>query len=149
MHFEDHTQNLNFRILTIKIFGFLLLTILGVRLYDLQIHKYEYYVEKARNQQIRHLVIPATRGTIFDRNGKILVDSHPTYNIVIANETLKNIATEERINAYANGLGLDSKFVSERIDFLKKQPNFEVMVLKENLTSQDIAWVESHEIEFP
>lgn len=149
MQFEDHTQNLNFRILTIKVFGFLLLTILGVRLYDLQINKYEYYVEKARNQQIRHLVIPATRGTIFDRNGKILVDSHPTYNIVIANETLKNIATDERINAYANGLGLDNKFVSERIDFLKKQPNFEIMVLKENLTSQDIAWVESHEIEFP
>ncbi|HRH46445.1 MAG TPA: penicillin-binding protein 2, partial [Pyrinomonadaceae bacterium] len=149
MQFEDNTQNLSFRILTIKIFGFILLTILGVRLYDLQIRKYEYYVEKARNQQIRRLIIPATRGTIFDRNGKILVDSHPTYNIVIANETLKKIATDERINAYANGLGLDNKFVSERIEFLKKQPNFEVMVLKENITSQDIAWVESHEIEFP
>ncbi|MBX7171805.1 MAG: penicillin-binding protein 2 [Pyrinomonadaceae bacterium] len=149
MQFEDHTQNLNVRLLTIKVLGFILLAILGFRLYDLQINKYDHYVEKARNQQIRRLIIPAQRGTIFDRNGKVLVDSRPTYNIVLANEALKKVETNDRINAYANGLGLDSKYVSERIEFLKKQPNFEMMVLKENITTQDIAWVEAHEIEFP
>ncbi|NJM51958.1 MAG: hypothetical protein HC846_00400 [Blastocatellia bacterium] len=149
MQLEDLSQNTNLRILTIKIIGLILLTILGIRLYHLQIVKGDYYEEKARNQQIRRIPIPAPRGTIFDRNGQILVDSRPTYNIVIANETLKNIDTEERINAYADGLGLDYKFVSERINFLKKQPNFETMVLKESVTSPDIAWVEAHEIEFP
>jgi penicillin-binding protein 2 len=149
MQFEDQSQNTNLRILTIKVFGLVLLTILGIRLYNLQINKGDYYEEKARNQQIRRILIPAPRGTILDRNGKILVDSRPTYNIVIANETLKNINTDERINAYANGLGLDYKYVSERMNFLKKQPNFETMVLKENVSSQDISWVEAHEIEFP
>lgn len=149
MQFEDQSQNTNLRILTIKIFGLILLTILGIRLYNLQVVKGDYYEEKARNQQIRRIPIPAPRGTIFDRNGKILVDSRPTYNVVIANETLKNIDTEERIQAYAEGLGLDNKFVNERINFLKKQPNFETMVLKESISPHDIAWVEAHEIEFP
>ncbi len=149
MHFEDQTQNLRVRIFTIQILSFILLIILGVRLYDLQINKGDYYEEKARNQQIRHIVIPASRGAIFDRNAKILVDSRPTYNIVIANEVLKNIDANSRFDSYSRGLGLDHGFVTERINFFKKQPGFEMMVLKENVTSQDIAWVEAHELEFP
>jgi penicillin-binding protein 2 len=149
MQLEDQTQNVNLRILTIKVIGLVLLTILGIRLYNLQIVKGEHYEEKARNQQIRHIVIPAPRGSIFDRNGKILVDSRPTYNVVIANETLKNADTDDRINAYADGLGLDYKYVFERISFLKKQPNFERMVLKESISPADIAWVEAHEMEYP
>lgn len=149
MQFDDQSQNLRARIFSIKVLSFILLTILGVRLYYLQIERGEYYEDKARNQQIRKILIPAPRGAIFDRNGKILVDSRPTYNIVIANEALKNIDAGNRIDAYAQGLGLDRKYVDERITFLKKQPGFETMVLKETITSQDIAWVESHELEFP
>ena len=149
MQFEDQTQNLSIRISTIKISSFILLTILGFRLYDMQIRRGDEFKEKANNQQIRKIVIPAPRGSILDRNGKILVDSRPSYNIVVANEILKSIDTEIRLDAYASGLGLDPKFVADRIEFLKKQPNFEVMVLKENVTPQDISWVESHELEYP
>ncbi len=149
MQFADQTQNLNARIFTIKVLGFILLTILGIRSYHLQINKGEYYQEKAQNQQIRKISLPAPRGSIFDRHGQVLVDSRPTYNIIIANEALRNIDTAERIDSYAKELGLDRKFVSERLLFLKKQPGFEMMVLKENITSQDIAWVESHELEYP
>ena len=39
--------------------------------------------------------------------------------------------------------------MTERLELIKKQNDFEAMVLKESATMQDIAWVESHGLEFP
>ena len=150
MKLYDHIQNLSVRVATIHIFAFVLLTLLGVRLYYLQIVRGDYYAEKAENQRIRLIPIPAPRGAIFDRNGKILVDSRSTYNITLAKEPIKKIDVTERIGDYANGLALEAQFVRERLSLLKTQvSDFEMMVLKENATIQDITWVESHSMEYP
>jgi penicillin-binding protein 2 len=125
------------------------LAVLGARLYYLQIVRGTYFSERAENQRIRLIPIPAPRGAIFDRNGKILVDSRLTYNVVLSNELLKKIDVSERVADYAFGLGLERQFVIERLNIIRKQNDFETMVLKENATMPDIAWVESHSLEFP
>jgi penicillin-binding protein 2 len=149
MKLNDHVQNLGARIWAIQIVAFVLLTLLGVRLYYLQITKGAYYAERAENQRVRFIPIPAPRGAIFDRNGKILVDSRPTYNVVLANEPVKKIDLSTRVDDYASGLEMDRQFVVERLNMIKKQNDFETMVLKENATMADIAWVEAHSVEFP
>lgn len=149
MKLHDNVQNLSLRVGAIQALAFLLLMLLGVRLYYLQIVKGDYYNEKAENQRIRLIPIPAPRGAILDRNGKILVDSRPTYNVVLSNEPIKKIDVSDRIDDYAAGLNLEPQFVVERLDLIKKQNEFEAMVLKENATMQDIAWVESHSLEYP
>ena len=149
MKLNEYSQNLGLRIGTIQIVAFVLLGILGARLYYLQVVKGEHYAERAENQRIRHIPIPAPRGVIFDRNGKILVDSRPTWNVVLSNEPIKKIDVTSRVEDYADGLNLEPSFVVERLDLIKKQNEFETMVLKENATMQDIAWVESHSLEFP
>ncbi len=149
MKIYDHTQNLGIRVGTIQIIAFVLLSILGARLYYLQVVKGEYYDEKAENQRIRLIPIPAPRGAIFDRNGKILVDSRPTYNVTLSNEPIKKIDISDRIDFYARGLNVDRQFVVERLNLIKKQNDFETMVLKENATIQDITWVEAHTLEYP
>lgn len=149
MKLNEHSQNLGLRIVVIQVVAFLLLAILGARLYYLQVVKGEHYSERAENQRIRHIPIPAPRGVIFDRNGKILVDSRPTWNVVLSNEPIKKIDVTSRVDEYAHGLGLEPSFVVERLNLIKKQNDFETMVLKENATMQDIAWVESHSLEFP
>ncbi len=149
MKIGDHVQNLSARVGTIQVIAFILLTILGVRLYSLQIVKGEYYSDRAENQRVRFIPIAAPRGAIFDRNGKLLVDSRPTYNVVLSNEPLKTINVNDRVDDYSRGLGLDRQFVIERLNLIKKQNEFEAMVLKENVDMKDIAWVESHSLEFP
>ncbi len=149
MKINDYTQNLSFRIGTIQVAAFILLALLGVRLYYLQVVRGEYFSERAENQRIRLIPIPAPRGAIFDRNGKILVDSRPTYNVTLSNEPIKKINVNDRIEEYADGLTLEPEFVVERLGLIKKQPEFETMVLKENATMQDIVWVESHSQEYP
>ena len=149
MKLNEYTQNVGLRIITIQIVAFILLAILGVRLYYLQIVQGEYWSERAENQRVRFIPIPAPRGAILDRNGKILVDSRPTYNVVMSNEPLKKIDVSGRVPEYSRGLGLEPEIVVERLNLIKKQNEFEALVLKENATMQDIAWVESHSLEFP
>lgn len=149
MKIYDHTQNLGIRVGTIQIIAFVLLTILGARLYYLQLVKGEYYADKAENQRIRLIPIPAPRGAIFDRNGKILVDSRPTYNVTLSNEPIKKIDVTDRLDDYARGLNVDRQYVIERLNYIKSQREFDTLVLKENASIQDIAWVEAHTMEYP
>lgn len=149
MKIGDHIQNLGLRVSAIHIIAFILLALLGARLYYLQIVRGDYFNERAENQRVRLIPIPAPRGAILDRNGKLLVDSRPTYNVVLSNEPLKAINVNDRVDDYSYGLNLDRQFVVERLNLIKKQNDFETMVLKENVAMQDIAWVESHSLEFP
>ncbi len=149
MKLNDHVQDLGMRVVAIQVVAFVLLALLGARLYYLQIVRGEYFSERAENQRIRLIPIPAPRGVIFDRNGKVIVDSRPTYNVVLSNEPIKSIDPHERVEDYAHGLNMEPPFVIERLNLIKKQNEFEAMVLKENATMQDIAWVESHSLEFP
>ncbi len=149
MKLNESSQNLGIRIGTIQIVAFVLLALLGVRLYYLQVVRGEYFAERAENQRIRLIPIPAPRGAIFDRNGKILVDSRPTFNVVLSNEPIKNIDVTDRIDVYARGLSIAPEYVVERLNAIKKQNDFETLVLKESVTMQDIAWVESHSLEYP
>jgi penicillin-binding protein 2 len=149
MKIGDQVQNLGIRVIAIQAIAFVLLGLLGVRLYYLQIVRGEYYNDRAESQRVRFIPIPAPRGAILDRNGKMLVDSRPTYNVVLSNEPLKKINVNERVEEYSRGLNLDHQFVVERLNLIKQQNEFETMVLKENVDMRDIAWVESHSLEFP
>ncbi|MEO6655795.1 MAG: penicillin-binding protein 2 [Pyrinomonadaceae bacterium] len=149
MKIGDHIQNLGARVAVVQALAFVLLALLGARLYYLQIVKGDYYSDRAESQRVRLIPIPAPRGAIFDRSGRLLVDSRPTYNVVLSNEPLKTINVNDRVDDYSRGLNLDRQFVVERLNLIKKQNEFEAMVLKENVAMPDISWVESHSLEFP
>lgn len=149
MKLHDYSQNLPVRVSTIQVIGFVFLAVLGVRLYHLQINKGEYYQNRAENQRIRTIRIPAPRGAILDRNGILLVDSRSTYNVTLNHEPIKNRELGDRVDEYARGLRVDRQYLEERLDLIKKRPEYETMVLKENATLQDITWVETHSLEYP
>jgi penicillin-binding protein 2 len=149
MKLIDHSQNLPIRVSTIQIIAFILLSILGARLYYLQMVKGDYYAEKAENQRVRYIPIPAPRGAILDRSGTLLVDSRPTYNVVLSNEPIKSVNVLERLDDYSRGLKVDRQYLLERLNLIKKQAEFEAMVIKEAATMEDIAWVDAHTLEFP
>jgi penicillin-binding protein 2 len=150
MKFEDESQNLRLRMRVIQIVIVALLVTLGTRLYFLQVVNGAYYAEKAENQRVRRLPIPAQRGTIFDRNGKILVDSRPTYNVILSREEMKGRDYGALATPLSQGLGVDEEALRERFDELARQPAFESIIIKQNATPADIAWVETHQgIEHP
>ncbi|REJ77338.1 MAG: penicillin-binding protein 2 [Acidobacteria bacterium] len=149
MKVQDYAQNLPIRLGTIQVLAFVFLAVLGIRLYHLQINRGEDYRVRAENQRIRMIPIPAPRGAIFDRNGKLLVDSRSTYNVTLTHEAGERINPMDRVDEYAKGLSVEREFLVERINLLKTRPDYETLVLKENATLQDITWVETRTLEFP
>ena len=65
------------------IFSFLCLS---VRIWYLQILKWQYLTGLSENNRIRMVSLPAYRGTIKDRNGEILVSTRPSFNLYITPE---------------------------------------------------------------
>ncbi|MGI6741706.1 MAG: penicillin-binding protein 2 [Brevefilum sp.] len=65
-------------ILIATIFGFYLL-----RLFDIQILQGSNFVAQANNNRTQIISNPAIRGTIYDRNGIILAQNVPSYNVVV------------------------------------------------------------------
>src|SRR5678816_224157 len=117
MKFVDTSQNLRARLFAVQIIAVLLLSLLGVRLYLLQVVRGSYYAEIAQNQRIRLLPIPAPRGIIFDRNGHPLVDSRPIYTVILSREdTRKDLST--LVKPLAEGLGLDADLLRERLSLI-------------------------------
>jgi len=149
MKFVDDSQNLRIRLRVIQGIVLVLLGLLGVRLYVLQVINGPKYAEVAVNQRIRLLPIPAARGVIFDRDGKMLVDSRPIYNIILSREDTKAINRNSLIQPLSEGLDIDPQILLERFDQIKNQPAFESILIKEEANQADIAWVEGHQLELP
>ncbi len=147
MKFEDTSQNLRARLRFIQITVLMMLTLLGVRLYVLQVVRGERYGEIAENQRRRRLPIPAPRGVIFDRENRIIVDSRPTYNVILSREDVKGKTLVSLTGPLAEGLAVDADILRER--FEQVTPAFESILVKQDATPGDIAWVEAHNLEFP
>src|SRR5919198_973538 len=146
MKFVDDSQNIRVRLRIIQGLVLLVLGVLAVRLYVLQVVNGARYGEIAENQRIRLLPIPAPRGVIFDRNGKLLVDSRPIYNVILSREDMKGKDFNSLIKPLSEGLAVDPEYLSERFDQVKSQPAFESITVKENANAADIAWIEAHEL---
>ena len=149
MKFEHTSQNLRARLRFVQILVVLMLSVLSVRLYVLQVVRGERYAEIAQNQRRRRLPIPAPRGVIFDRNKKPIVNSRPIYNVLLSREDVKDKNLNALVEPLSAGLNVDQQILHERFDFIKSQPAFESIRIKEDATPGDIAWVESHNLEYP
>ncbi|HEV8366456.1 MAG TPA: penicillin-binding protein 2 [Pyrinomonadaceae bacterium] len=147
MKFEDTSQNLRARLRFLQVLVVVMLGVLGIRLYVLQVVRGERYAEIAENQRRRRLPIPAPRGVIFDREGRVIVDSRPIYNVILSREDVKDKGLVSLIQPLAAGLLIDADILKERFD--QVTPAFESILIKQDATSDDIAWVEAHNLEFP
>jgi penicillin-binding protein 2 len=135
--------------LRLYLFQYVMLAIfvaLGMRFYVLQVGRHQFYEQQAENNRIRETPIMATRGAILDRDGIPLVDSTPASNIVVYPETLTN--REETIEVLVDYLGVDRRqFVSDLND--PKRQKTQPILVKQNATPADIAWIYAHNFEHP
>ncbi len=150
MKFEDSSQNLRSRLWIVQSLVVLMLALLGVRLYYLQLVRGAHYAEIAQNQRIRKLPIPAPRGNIFANDGKTaLANSNPIYNVILSREDLRERKLASLVQPLAEALMVDAESLRDRFEQIGSQPAFESILVKQDATPGDIAWVEAHELEFP
>ncbi len=118
------------------------------RLWFLQVMKSEVYALQAEQNRTRILTIPARRGTILDRKGRILVSSQPSFNIVVSRpKDIRDFAPIAEI--LITHLRLDREWLNRRFEAAKYEPKYESIVVKESATVADRVWVDAHQYEYP
>src|SRR2546425_6321342 len=114
----------------------------------LQIGQHRLLLDQAERNRIRYLPIIAPRGRILDREGRVLVDSTPAFTILLTREGGAPL-TPARIEAIARGLRLDLEELQRQLERASHLPRFQPVVIKSLATPEDIAFVESHRLEYP
>ena len=64
---------------------------LVARLIYLQVFQHEVYTTRSESNRVRVEPLPPTRGLIFDRNGVLLAENQPTYNLTIVRERVDDL----------------------------------------------------------
>jgi penicillin-binding protein 2 len=75
---------------------------------------HEVYAGQAEQNRIRILPIPARRGAIYDRHGKVLVDSRSSFNIVVSRKDVKSLT--EFTDLLVDSLQIDRTWLEKRFD---------------------------------
>ncbi len=113
--------------------------------WQLQVQNSEKYDERAQHNSIKSVPLLAPRGRILDRDGRVIVDNHSSFTLILARESLK----QEHLADIAQGLDLDYDDLVARVRRYKSQPKYVPIVIKEELTPGDLAFVDSHRDFFP
>src|SRR5262245_57822023 len=148
----DATEDLRQAGLRLQIIYYLAIAIFGVligRLWYLQVINWQVFADRAEANRVRILPIPAQRGAIFDRNGKVLVTSKLSYNIVLSRKDVNTKEFPRLADLLSENLAIDRNWLAKRFEDAKFEAQYESIVVKELASSYDVSWVEAHQYEYP
>ena len=121
--------------------------LLGARLFYLQIISNEHYSTLSRDNRIRIVPIPPTRGLIFDRNFNLIADNKPTYQIEVTPAQAEDIQqVVSRLSQYIN---LEEHHIKKFFDDIKRKQVFESIPLKLNVSEREVARFSVNRHRFP
>ncbi len=128
----------------VVLFIFLLLAYGLWRLQVMQSGKYSLLAEQNR---VRNVPILAPRGKILDREGRIIVDNYPSFSALLLRDSTRDLNADA--DAIAKGLHLNADEIRQRIHRAAWMPQYQPIFLKEDITPDELAFIEAHKNELP
>src|SRR6266478_7862419 len=128
----------------IVLFIFLLL---AYGLWRLQVMQSGKYAQLAEQNRVRNVPILAPRGKILDREGRIIVDNYPSFSALLLRDSTRDLNADAE--TIAKGLHLNADEVRQRIRRFSSMPQYQPIFLKEDITPDELAFIEAHKNEFP
>ena len=137
---RDDTQSFLGRIAAFQyiIAAVFLFLILGF--WGLQVRDHEVNSELAERNRIKTVPMAAPRGKILDRDGRVIVDNHSSFTVMLTQEDLQL----EHLPQIAQGLGLDLDELKARVARFSRGAKYRPIPIKSELTPGDLAFVEAH-----
>jgi penicillin-binding protein 2 len=123
-------------------------TVLVGRLFQLQVIEHAHWSAIARENITKTLTLPATRGIIRDRNGRVVVTNRPSYDVYITPRLLRD-GDADRI-ADLMGLGAqERRAFLERLAQIPQHRRSHQIRFFSDIRREQLAALETHELEFP
>jgi penicillin-binding protein 2 len=121
--------------------------LLAIGFWIFQIAQHEKFREMAENNLERRLPLPAPRGVLLDRNGKVLVENQDILNIAIVREQTKSVGDVLRTLAAATGV--PEAQLRDTLNRRRREPSYRPIVLIENATPEQYAAYMARRLELP
>jgi penicillin-binding protein 2 len=115
--------------------------------WKIQIVDHKKFSDLAEANRIRQRALAAPRGLIRDRKGEILADNRASFKVSLIRENVKDL--EASLVAVGRLLEIDVETLRSRVEQYKDLQQFEPIVIKDGLSSVDVAPIESRRLEFP
>ncbi len=137
------------RFTTVQYVTLLVFLVLGYGLWSLQVRHTGEFQTRAEQNRIRRVPILAPRGKIVDRDGTLIVDNYPSFSALMLRDQVRDLNADAQ--KIADGLHVSAAEIVEKIrkDQLARVPNFQPIILKEDITPDERAFIEAHRDEFP
>ena len=121
--------------------------IFGARLWQLQIIQGYEYTQKAEHNRVRRVMLVAPRGAVLDRNGALLVENRPSFDILLYREDMNDREATTRF--IIEKLGVPRESIDRQFARNKNTPVYRPIVVKEDVGMGDISLVETYRHEHP
>ena len=143
----DDRRSLTLRLSVVQYVVAVLFAALAVGFWIFQIAQHDKFAQMAEENHLRRLPLPAPRGVLFDRNGKVLVENQNSFNIALVREQTKDIGGT--LHALALATGVDEAGLAEIITRRRRDPPYRPIVLIENATREQVIAVRARKWELP
>lgn len=145
--YEDLTLGVK-RVQIVFIFVEVLFVFLVFYFWKIQIIDHRAFKKQSEANIMREVPLPAPRGLIVDREGDtILADNIASFQASIIRENCTNY--ELSCRRVARLLNIEQDVLKERIEKYKSLPLFKPIIVKDNLTIEEVSQIDGKKIEFP
>jgi penicillin-binding protein 2 len=137
--------NMQVRVVSLAVLIAAVFLILGARLWYLQVLTGQDYTLAARATQHTHIKIPAQRGVVYDRDGKILANNVPGLNVTVIPDEI----SRDKVRELAAVVGADTEAVLDRYDAaMETGSQYSPILVKENAGRDAVTYVSERTGEF-
>ncbi|HVN95481.1 MAG TPA: penicillin-binding protein 2 [Syntrophorhabdaceae bacterium] len=123
------------------------MTVLMIRLWDLQIMKGSEMRKLSEQNRIRIKKIAAPRGIIYDRTGKVIADTRPSFNIYVTPEDIKDFS--QTIDGLAGLIGWSRDDVIDKLKAASGMPPSFPVKIKSDIPMDEVAKIEANRVYIP
>jgi penicillin-binding protein 2 len=125
----------------------ILFVILILNFWKLQILDFQTFWQKSEANRIREIVVSPQRGLIRDRSGVVLAKNIASFKASLVRENCTDY--EESCLRISALLDLEPEVLKERVGKYESLPLFHPIVVKDNLTYEEVARIKSRRYELP
>ena len=132
------------RLLLIKVVVLIIVGLLVVRLWQLQVRDGAYYRRLSHDNRTRSVLLHPVRGFIYDRNGILLANNVPSFNLYVQ---LSDVPDREALfRKLIELLSLDQRELHKKIQAQEGRPSVR---LKRGVSLKEAVIVESRRLDLP
>ena len=147
LRFVRDNSGSNGNLLRLSIFAATMFFLLLMRLLYLQIIEAENYQDMSESNRLRLVPVAASRGTIFDRNGKVIVGNHPSFSVTVIPQEIKD--KDVLIERLSRCLGVDRAELLEKWEKGKGRAKYFPITLASAITRDQLEIVEENRLNLP